>query len=411
MMAKVKRLGIWLDGVCIADLEQTRFPGIRCRYSEEALRKWPLNSPVISCSLPLEERPLDALAFCKGLLPEGQALQAMSAQAQIPTNDTFELLARFGRDVAGALILSEDEPSPANYGVERYSDNSLAGALFELEEHPLGTHDDSELSLAGLEDKLVLVKLDGGGWGRPLHGLPSTHILKLDNRRLPGLVDAEASCLGLAKDLGLTTVDWQTETLGSIVCLIVSRYDRERSDAGVTRIHQEDLCQAMGINPAMAQGRGKYQRAGGPRLSDAAQLLDTYAEDPERELGRLAAAMTFTVLIGNADAHGKNLSLIHRNPTSVELAPLYDTVPTLLWSELRTQGAMTIGPMTELSAVRPRDLLSETGAWGLAESQARAVVAGTLEQTLDALDRGVIEKGSKLADEVRRRAEALAGDL
>lgn len=167
MPRRVRRLGAWLNGQLVAELEQRRWPEIRCRYTEAALDSWPANSPVLSCSLPLDSRPLDALPFCKGVLPEGRAWQALAARAGLAVNDTFGLLERYGRDIAGALAIGAEEPRPRRFGVEAYTPERLASAVDELDEYPLGAHDDSELSLAGLQDKLLLVDLGKGVWGGP----------------------------------------------------------------------------------------------------------------------------------------------------------------------------------------------------------------------------------------------------
>lgn len=231
-------------------------------------------------------------------------------------------------------IRTQPEPGERRFGVEQLDPAGLEQAVEELDDHPLGSHDDSELSLAGLQDKLLLVKLEDGNWGRPLHGRPSTHIVKADDPYRPGVVEAEAHCLALAKAIGLTTIDIELEQVGERNCLIVSRFDRSGGVDAVHRVHQEDLCQALAIDPDDNRRRAKYERAGGPGLKQAAQLLDSYSHDPLDQLDRLVAIATFTVLIGNADAHGKNLALVHPDPEHVELAPLYDTVPTVLWPKL-----------------------------------------------------------------------------
>lgn len=94
-----------------------------------------------------------------------------------------------------------------------------------LEDRPLAIYDDSELSLAGLQHKLLLVATEDG-WGRPVGGRPSTHILKLEDRRYPGMVTLEAACLRLARAIDLTTVDVSVERFSELDCLIVSRFDR-----------------------------------------------------------------------------------------------------------------------------------------------------------------------------------------
>lgn len=406
-MARADRLGVWLDGRHVADLVQGRWPQIRCHYTEEALDLWPQNSPVISCSCPLQARPLDALAFCKGLLPEGLALQTMAANAGLAVNQTFELLARYGRDVAGALVIARDEPQAGRYEVERYTPETLETAIDELDEYPLGAHDDSELSLAGIQDKLLLVDLGNGAWGRPLHGRPSTHILKLDDRRRPGLIDAESLCLELARAAGLTTIDHRLVTIGGARCLIVSRFDRYENSGRLERIHQEDLCQALAIDPDDRRGRAKYEATGGPSLRQAARLLDSYAEDPEPQLDRLAATVTYTVLTGNADAHGKNLAILHPTPECIELAPLYDTVPTALWPKLRTDAAMSIGGQVSLADVTFADILREAAAWSHPRERAEEVVAGTIAAVTQAIDDERIPPTSAVAELVRARARAL----
>ncbi|MGH2937857.1 MAG: HipA N-terminal domain-containing protein [Solirubrobacterales bacterium] len=97
-MATASSLGVWLGETRVADLEQPRWPRIRLRYTEEALSSWPQNSPLVSCSLPLGRAAGDAFPFCLGLLPEGQALATMAAQAGLAASDVFGLLGRYGRD-------------------------------------------------------------------------------------------------------------------------------------------------------------------------------------------------------------------------------------------------------------------------------------------------------------------------
>jgi serine/threonine-protein kinase HipA len=402
-----KRLGVWLDGERIADLEQER-GRLFCRYTDEALATWPGNSPLISCSLPLQERRQDALAFCKGLLPEGRALQSLADKAGLATNDTFGLLERYGRDVAGALVISTTAPEPRRYGAQEYDRNSLTSAVEDLDEDPLGVDDESELSLAGLQDKLLLVEIGDGVWAKPLRGRPSTHILKRDDLRYPGLIAAEKQCLDLARALGLTTIDTQLERFGSFDCLIVSRFDRRIEGQQVNRIHQEDVCQALGIDPDGHERRAKYGRASGPSLRHIAELLDRYAEDPANQLDRLVGVITFIVLTGNADAHGKNLAFLHPTPETISLAPLYDTVPTVLWPTLRTASAMAIGAKAELGETTVDDIVREAKRWDHPEVRAREMVERTIEQTHDCLKAGVIDPKSDLHKFVRRRLRELA---
>jgi serine/threonine-protein kinase HipA len=280
----------------------------------------------------------------------------------------------------------------------------------ELPDHPLGLHDDSELSIAGLQDKMLLVALDNGGWGRPVRGRPSTHVLKVEDHRFPGLAAAEAACLALARSVDLTTVDASVVSLAGRSCLIVSRFDRAvTADGTVRRIHQEDACQALGRDPENARGRGKYEDAGGPSLREVADLLDRYAADPESQLRRLVAAVTFTVCIGNADAHGKNVGILHPTADRIELAPLYDTVPTVLWSNLRSRGAMSLNGRWLLPDVTLDDVVDEAAAWRVPRQAALQVAASTAERLATAATS--LAGAMPLTDRLAGLVAARAGEL
>lgn len=402
------RLGVWLGGLQVAEIERRRRNDtrLRLRYTVEALDRWPRNAPVISCSLPLTERPADCVAFLTGLLPEGAALAALAARARVSVVDTFGLLERYGRDIAGALVIAAEMPDEARFGVEPYEGDQLADEVAGLDENPLGIHDDSELSLAGLQNKLLLVRAQSG-WARPTHGSPSTHILKAEDRRYPGMAQAELDCLTLARAVDLTSVESLFIDLGGIPCLITERYDRMIGpDGTVARRHQEDLCQAVGVNGAANRGRAKYQRrgGGGPGWRDAARLLSAYATEPLEELSRLVAALAFTVVTGNADAHAKNLSLLHDTSETITLAPLYDTVPTLLWPQLTDESAMAINGRFPLARMTLADIVAEAATWHIDPSHAeRAAV-----ETTEGIRAAAVELQSEpLAEIVTARCRAL----
>lgn len=405
MPRRPEPLGVWLHGVRIAELTTSGPGDVTLSYSEEARERWPGNTPLLSCSLPLNWRKQRAGVYFKGMLPEGQHLQALAAEAKLATTDIFGLLARFGRDVAGAAVIARTDPGPRPGSIVRYDADSLAAEVAGLEDHPLGIHEDSELSLPGLQNKLALVA-DGDGWARPVGGRPSTHILKVEDRRYPGLVEAEAACMRLARAIGLTNVDVAVETFADLPCIIVERFDRRVGDDGsVERVHQEDACQALGRDPEAQRGRGKYESAGGPSLAEVASILERWAAHPTAELERLVAATTFNIAIGNADAHGKNLSFLHPEPGTVSLAPLYDTVPTALWPKLPDRPAMTVNGRVKLSAVTADDIAAEAARWRLSDAVARQAVTRAGEAALAAL--GDIDAPKKLAATIAQRTRRM----
>ena len=408
MAERPHELHVTLAGLRVATLTESSPGRIACRYTRDALARWPGNTPLLSCSLPLSSRPSDATAFLEGLLPEGEARALIAADRRVAASDTWMLLAHLGRDVAGAVSIHTDDAAlDRTPGVDVYDHDGLERAVAELPRSPLDLHDDSELSLAGLQNKMALVELPDGRWGRPVGGAPSTHIRKVEDRRYPGLATFEAAALRLARMLGLTTVEIDVVELAGMDCLVVSRFDRTtRGDGTVVRIHQEDLCQACGYDPSVNR-RGKYERHGGPGFVHAAEVLRRWGGAVERE--QLLRAMVFTVGIGNADAHAKNLAFLHPSPGELELAPLYDTVPTVLFDQLPRRLAMTVNAAFEdITAVTFQELATEPVGrrrWGLAQARATELVVETLEALRRAA--GTDEVPDELATAVTARCDEL----
>jgi serine/threonine-protein kinase HipA len=155
---------------------------------------------------------------------------------------------------------------------------------------------------------------------------------------------------------------------------ITAHNDRETDPitGTIRRIHQEDACQALGIDIDANRGRGKYERFGGPSFVQIAELLNRYG-DPIIQLPRLLRTVVFTSIIGNADAHGKNVSLVLDTTTGdIELAPLYDTVPTTLWPKLRAEPAMSVDSVFAWPSFD--GLMREKNKWGLRAQTAERVV-------------------------------------
>lgn len=97
------------------------------------------------------------------------------------------------------------------------------------------------------------------------------------------------------------------------------------------------FCQALGVLPER-----KYQQEGGPLVRDCFSLLREWSTTPVLDIRELVDGLVFNVLVGNADAHGKNFSMLYANNTR-RLAPFYDIVCTLVWPELSRTPAMKIG--------------------------------------------------------------------
>jgi serine/threonine-protein kinase HipA len=301
----------------------------------------------ISLALPISTEPFtpaQSRPFFDALLPEGAVRERIASQLKLAASDSYGLLSELGRDCAGALQILETTRMSQAPSVRWLDDRELDALIEELPRHPLGIHTEDQhlrLSLAGVQNKAVLVRDDAGVFGKPLDGMPSTHILKPQppNRDYPGLATNEYFCMRLAERCGLPTAEVQLVELAGRPCLVVQRFDREHSSFPPKRVHQEDLCHALGLTPDF-----KYQRDGWtlPSYAALAELLDEHSSSPGLDRLAGAQAAVFNFLIGNADAHAKNISLIH-GEQGVHLAPLYDVVCTAAYPQLDTHLALSIG--------------------------------------------------------------------
>jgi serine/threonine-protein kinase HipA len=174
------------------------------------------------------------------------------------------------------------------------------------------------------------------------------------------------------------------------------------------RVHQEDMCQALGV-PIPS----KYEHEpDGPSLRRIAALLRRIAADPAADLDRLAQMTVFTVAVGNADLHGRNVSLLHgdEGPT---LAPLYDVVATVMYGTVSHELGMYAGDARDVAAVSSEDLHAEMRAWGLPSRRAEAVTEQTLDRLSAAIDETTVAvpAAERVADVVRARIERLQQGL
>ncbi|MCW2950631.1 MAG: HipA-like protein, partial [Thermoleophilia bacterium] len=295
------------------------------------------------------------LAVFGGVLPEEDVRRAVAAMLGISTTNDYRLLHELGGDCAGAIEFFPEEAPRDRCGTARVIDMSeLDRILIELPKRPLPTDQNNghaRMSLAGAQGKLPvtvteqLLSLPGAS------GVPSTHILKPEPERFPGLVDNEGFCMSLARSLELRVAHVRTaKTLSGLPYLFVRRYDRDLFSEPVKRLHQEDMCQALERLPSE-----KYQAEGGPSFLELTQLLRRASAVPAHDVAHLWDALVFNVLIGNCDAHGKNYSLLY-DAGAPTLAPLYDLVATSLYPELTTRLAMTIGDAVVLDEV-------DLGSW------------------------------------------------
>ncbi len=361
----------------------------------------------LSLSLPLREQRFPHRActpFFGGVLPEGRNRRLIAGILGVSEGNDFALLERIGGECAGAVtLLPEGTPTVAQDERTRELDQEeLARILRKIGRQPLlaGT-EGLRLSLAGAQDKLP-VRLVDGCFALPLGTAASTHILKPATPDYEGLVFNEAFCLALANAAGLATTGCSVGRVADIDYLLLKRFDRRRERGHVTRLHQEDFCQALGIPAEL-----KYQVEGGPSLKRCFALLRSVSSAPVLDLGALLDAVVFNLIIGNNDAHGKNFALLYSADGLTRLAPLYDLVSTVFYPSLAPEMAMRIGGQRISDSVTAMDLERLAKDTGLAPPLVRRRAVELAEIVLNKVND--IEQphvvSERMAALVRKRAQ------
>jgi serine/threonine-protein kinase HipA len=359
---------------------------------------------------------LPITAFLWGLLPDNPLiLDRWAKRFHVSPRNAFALIGNVGQDCAGAVQFIAPERlelwnRPSEDQVEWLNETQVAERLRGLQSDIAAwraPRDTGQFSLAGAQPKTALF-FDGQRWGVPSGRTPTTHILKPPTGGLLGHVENEHICLALARAFGVPAARSELHCFDGVNAIVVERYDRVRipelaaataataaakaaeaamhaasdtpesatlavqaaADAAeaavraqnlisfanttkVYRVHQEDICQALGRLPS-----DKYQNEGGPGPTEVVNLLRASAFSGEFDRGKVGVsaaeedvatfldALIFNWLIGGTDAHAKNYSILIGAGGLVRLAPLYDVASILVYPDIdpkKAKLAMKIG--------------------------------------------------------------------
>jgi len=254
--------------------------------------------------------------FFSNLLPEGHLRTYLAQRAGVKPAHEFFLLAALGADLPGALTTTPWVAQPS--GADRPADPDSR----------MGRPDTTlQFSLAGVQLKFSAILEAAGGLTIPADGMGGSWIVKLPSARFPAVPENEYGMLALARTIGISVprnrlldvseIDGLPEDAAYLdgKALAVERFDR---GPGGRRIHMEDFAQVFGVFPGDKYDHRSY--------ANIAAVL--WAETGSEGTYEFVRRLVFSVLIGNADMHLKNWSVLYPDGRAPVLSPAYDYVAT-----------------------------------------------------------------------------------
>lgn len=362
--------------------------------------------------------------YFDNLLPEDALREVIAKEAALIPEDAFGLLAYFGAESAGSLVLSDPgRPLSAEHGLKPLSLEVLDQRIRNLPNASLTKNAPKRMSLAGAQHKMLVV-MRGGELFEPLAATPSTHILKPNHQSsdYSASVMNEFFTMRLAKALGLD-VPAVHRLYAPQPVYIVERFDRVRVQGsaadpdGVGRRHVIDTCQLLNKSRAF-----KYAAANLQTLADAI----AHCRSKAATRLRLYQWVVFNVLLGNGDNHIKNISFTV-DDEGINLAPAYDLLCTAVYQTRalaneratwpRSQLALSLNGVMTFDDVRRGHLYEAADILGLNRSTAVRELDRLLRTVLPAADELIAQIEASIAEDAARSPDPnaakahIAGEL
>lgn len=310
--------------------------------------------------------------FFSNLLPEGHLRDYLAAKAGVKKEREFYLMAVLGADLAGAVTVR-----PVDAGEHDHHDHHE-----QHEEEDQQQKNVLRFSLAGVQLKFSAVLEASGGLTIPAHGVGGSWIVKLPSTQHAAVPENEYAMLELARATGIQVPPVRLVPVAEIEglpadaarlkgnALAVERFDRA---PGGRRIHMEDFAQVFGLFPDDKYGERSY--------ANIAAVL--WAETGEEGTYEFVRRLVFSVLIGNADMHLKNWSLLYPDGRTPVLSPAYDFVSTLPYIPGDTL-ALSFGKTKSLDGITLDQLRRFTDTARLPMKPVKDIVEETVEKTQSA---------------------------
>nr|WKF56576.1 Serine/threonine-protein kinase toxin HipA [Paraburkholderia busanensis] len=347
--------------------------------------------------------------FFDNLLPEERMRTVLARDAKVDEHDAWGLLSHYGRESAGALTLLKDSEIEPAAGLQPLSFQQLEARIKAMPERPLTAAAPKRMSAAGAQPKL-LVTMKGAPPAcelfEPVGNEASMQLLKPDAMETTGYPHAavnEFFCMQLAQAAGLTVPRTYFIRVPT-ACYLIDRFDRDTSVEPPRRIHVIDATQLLNYARTF-----KYEQVNAEGLQRVIEMTSTRAFS-RFEIFRWSI---FNVLIGNADAHLKNLSFFV-TPYGYQLAPFYDLVSTVVYHDRTYQPenadhwpdcalSMPIGEARYFSDMSRPNMLQFAEALGIRTRGA--------EQLLDDMLRVVADRTPHTLAKVTEIAKPRAGEV
>ncbi|MEL4504290.1 HipA domain-containing protein [Luteococcus sp. H138] len=348
----VRDLAVFLHGRRVGTISQGN--GLTFHYSTDYLAS---DSPTpLSLSMPLGDKPLRnriTRAWIAGLLPADRTVRLRIAErGGVNPRNPVDLLSVVGLDCPGAVQTCwadrTGEVDERNAALRTVDEEWIGQriARFSRDEASWQIADE-RWSIGGGQSKFTLTRT-ATGWADPVGSAPSTHIIKPGVSGVRHQALNEHLCLGILHRAGIRTASSQYLDFDGKWAIVERRFDRLGLGEQTTRLHSEDLCQALGnLYP--------YERDGGPHAKDICTLLLSAAGVQSRD--RFVDALIGSYLIGSPDGHARNYSVL-LSGSDVALAPLYDVASSLPY-DVSDEGimhqrtvAMSIGRQRQFGMIR-----------------------------------------------------------
>ena len=400
----MRALDVFIDTARVAVLSENQ--GI---WSLQYDPEWVQRGYDLAPGLPLSAAPIvdggsvrPVQWFFDNLLPEAAARTRLVASLPGKRGDAWDLLERFGAESAGALTLLPPDAAQAAGALQPLSDAELHARILAMPRQPLATNAPKKMSLAGAQEKLAVVVDASGALFDPTGARASTHILKPDvlQEHYPASAVNEWFCARLAQELRLPVPAVELRYVPASV-YIIQRFDRVVTGGKLERLHALDAAQLL----SLAAG-AKYTESG------VTALREVVGHCRAKAAARIALLRwtLFNALIGNGDAHLKNISLL-AGPEGYALAPHYDLVSTGAWARPELLGPRDKAwPHVELSY--PIGQASTFGALTVQDciifAQELGVPAQTVRRELHRLTNAMLPAAAKVQREFAARTDVPA---